>query len=71
MSAISGYLLHHDKNIYKNQNRDLFGSNILKFTHMTSRWFFFIAAPSELFVWRLRRLVWRSCYTRRCEDYAK
>jgi hypothetical protein len=28
----------------------------------------FIAAPAELFVWQLRRLVWRSCYMRRCED---
>ena len=31
MTAISGYLLQHDEDIYENQNRGLFGSNILKF----------------------------------------
>lgn len=61
----------HDEDIYENQNRGLFGSNIIKFTHMASCSFLFIAAPAELFVWKLRRLVRRSCYTRRCEDYAK
>jgi len=49
MTAISGYLWQRDEDIYENQNRGLFGSNTLTFTHVVSCFFLFLLLLNYLF----------------------